>query len=718
VNTTGAVTDEHVGTAAVLQERPRAGGFRPDIEGLRAVAILLVVVYHAGVVWLPGGFVGVDVFFVISGFLIVSQLVREVDSSGGLGVGRFYARRVLRLLPAAAVVLAVTVVAAWWWLPATRLKSVGWDVVAANGYVLNYRLAWLGTDYRTAGGVPSPVQHFWSLGVEEQFYLVVPVLVVLCLVWGRSRRALVVVLVVVGGVSLWWSVRSTPVSPVWAYFGAPSRVWELAAGALLAVGAGAGVLAGRPAGWGVVLRCSGLGLIGFAGVSFGEATVFPGWLAGVPVLGAVLVIAGGCVSAAAEPVGSGVEGALGWSGGVLGHPVLGAIGARSYSWYLWHWPVLLIGPFVISREVGTFGKLVLVGVAFGLAALTFQMVERPMREAPGLRAYPVQAGMLGVGLTAVVVVLALLLPILPPRVSLGTDQVTALQLTGKGTARTRALAKQIKAAVKVVKLPANLTPSLKKAAGDDPAIVRNGCLISFSGTRTPRRCESYGDTSGRKTMVLFGDSHAAQWYPAMNVIAKQRKWRLAVFTKVVCSAADVKIYLDPVKGGYDECVTWRKATIARIRAIHPSVVVTTSLADRGDLIGVSGDVDDAWAKAWTTTTRKLVRAGTRVVYLNDTPSPKGDVPECLSVHPRAVQKCSQTRKLAAGSGRREMMTEAAAKAGATVVDTVPWFCTSTRCPVVVGNILVYRDGSHISTAYIRLLAPLLAERFKAGSKKR
>jgi peptidoglycan/LPS O-acetylase OafA/YrhL len=678
--------------------------FRPDIEGLRAVAILLVVLYHSGVRVFSGGFVGVDVFFVISGFLITSQLVREVDSSGGLGVGRFYARRVMRLLPAAVVVLAATLLAGWWWLPATRLRGLVWDVVAANGYLLNYRLAWAGTDYRTASGAPSPVQHFWSLAVEEQFYLVVPLLVLVTLVWWRSRQTLVVALALLSAGSLWWSIRTTPVSPVWAYFGAQSRVWELGAGALLALGAG--MLARRPAAVGAAIQWLGLGLIGFAVVTFGEATVFPGWRAGVPVLGAVLVIAGGGVGAAA----AGPD----WSGGLLGTTVLREIGARSYSWYLWHWPVLLIGPYALSREVGTGGRLVLVAVAFGFAALTFQVVERPLRAAPGLRARPLLAGAVGLGLTAGVLALALLLSILPPRISLGTGSVEAVALSGTGSARTKALAQKIKAAASVDNLPKNLTPALRKAAADDPSIYRNGCHLDFSDLRTPRRCESFGVAKARKTVVLFGDSHAAQWFPAMSAIAEREHWRLAVFTKGACSAADVMIYLPAVKRAYRECVSWRKSAVARIQKLHPALVVTSSNADGGDPQGLSGSLDSKWTKAWSRTMHSLTVGGTQVIYLNDTPWPKENVPDCLAQHPRSISVCAQSTKRAVGSARRSMMARAVVKAGATLVDPMPWFCSLKTCPVVVGNILVYKDESHISTVYARLLAPLLAERLKRG----
>ena len=218
-------------------------------------------------------------------------------------------------------------------------------------------------------------------------------------------------------------------------------------------------------------------------------------------------------------------------------------------------------------------------------------------------------------------------------------------------------------------------------------------------------------------MVLFGDSHAAQWFPALNAIAKQRHWRLAVFTKGACSAADVMIYLPAVKRAYRECVRWRTTSLARIRQLHPALVVTSSNADGGDPQGLSGSLDSKWTKAWSRTMQKLDGSGARVFYLNDTPWPKGDVPDCLAQHPRAVQQCAQSSKLATGSARRSMMARAVGKAGATVVDPMPWFCSLSSCPVVVGNILVYKDDSHISTVYARLLAPLLAERLKITGRR-
>jgi SGNH domain-containing protein len=285
-------------------------------------------------------------------------------------------------------------------------------------------------------------------------------------------------------------------------------------------------------------------------------------------------------------------------------------------------------------------------------------------------------------------------------------------LSGTGSARTKALAKKIKVASQLKNLPTNLDPALKNAAADDPSIYRNGCHLDFSDLVTPRRCESFGDTKSRKTVVLFGDSHAAQWFPAMTALAKKRHWRLAVFTKGACSAADVMIYLPAVKREYRECVSWRKAALARIKQLHPVVVVTSSNADGGDPQGLSGSLDSKWTKAWSRTATRLNAARTRVVYINDTPWPKGDVPECLAQHPRSVQTCAQSTKRAVGSARRSMMARAVTSAGASVVDPMPWFCSLSSCPVVVGNILVYKDDSHISTVYARLLAPLLSERLK------
>jgi peptidoglycan/LPS O-acetylase OafA/YrhL len=759
-------------------ERP---GFRPDIEGLRAVAILLVVAYHAGLTPLPGGYIGVDVFFVISGYLITSHLTREAAATGTLNITRFYAHRALRLLPAATLVIATTLTATWFWLPATRLKAITADAITANAYLINYRLAHLGTDYRTATTPPSPLQHYWSLAVEEQFYLLIPLLVLAAALLTRGPgtfRALTTTLIAaITAASLYQSITRTGPDPVNAYFGAPTRAWELGTGALLALlaprvvealrgrtGRGAppassplgalgsfgrsahpadrapagdaavpgaalpvaahasaypGPFRAQPDGMsqealratGVALRLAGLVAIAYAALRFGEATPFPGYHALVPVLGAVAVIAAGVLGPVTDDEDARPFGPLG-NPGLLGSPVLTAIGARSYSWYLWHWPCLMIAPYLLGRDLGVVARLVAVAVAFGLAALTYALVEKPVRNDAELRANPARAGILALGLTAAVVSLALIVPLLPARTSLGFGTASEVSLSGDASARAKALAAKIKAANGVQNLPANLTPSLKAAAFDDPSIYHDGCHVDLKPTVSPRYCESFGDKRSKKIVVLFGDSHAAQWFPAMDALAKKRRWRLAVFTKGACAAAAVRIYLPAVRRGYDECVTWRANAFARIRQLHPVLVVMSTNADGGNALGVSGSQDQAWVKAWQQTDQKLKARGTRIAYLQDTPWPKENVPDCVAQHPRAIQRCAQSEKQATANPRRAKVADALKGAGAIVVNPLPWFCDQNACPVVVGNILVYKDDSHISTTYAKLLAPLLSEQLK------
>jgi peptidoglycan/LPS O-acetylase OafA/YrhL len=672
---------------AEIAPRP---GFRPDIEGLRALAVLLVVLYHCGVKTFTGGFVGVDVFFVISGFLITSHLAREATETGRLRIGRFYARRALRLLPAATLVLVSTLVAAWIWLPPLRLPGIAQDALAAAGYVLNIRLIQVGTDYRSAGAAPSPLQHYWSLAVEEQFYLAIPLLVLVGLVLLRRRVILIALLSTLVTASFAFSVVTSRSSSVAAYFGAPTRSWELGAGALLAL-----TFTSRlPGPAATVLRWLGLAAILSAAILFDHTTPFPGWAAAVPVLGAVAVLAAGRTS----------------PGVTLRFPLLQFIGARSYSWYLWHWPVLVIAPYVLGYELALFEKLLAALLALGLAGLSYALVEQPLRQHERLRASSGRAGCFAVGLTAVTVTLALLTPGLPARQSQGEGEASALTLEGPPSARFQALTRRLEAAELTTALPRNLVPALDEAADDEPEISGNGCFVAVPDSSTPKRCESLGAAHSRFTVVLFGDSHAAQWYPAMSALAHRKHWRLAVFTKVMCSPADVHLYADAFHGDYRTCTDWRPDAIARIRGLRPDLVVMTSIADHMDLTQGNDDPDGTWARGWATTAAALRVKGTDLVFLADTPAAKTNVPECLSQHPKNIQQCAQDPAEAAGSDQRARIAAAVRGAGARVVDPTPWFCDLGTCPVVVGNTLIYRDDNHITGPYARLLAPLLAEK--------
>ncbi|GAB1693946.1 acyltransferase family protein [Krasilnikovia sp. M28-CT-15] len=664
---------------------PRAAApprHRRDIQGLRAVAVLLVVAYHCGAPLIGGGYVGVDVFFVISGFLITGLLLREVRETGRICVPAFYARRALRLLPAATVVIVATVAMSVLWLPPLRLPDILADAWHTAGYTMNYRLAVTGTDYLSAETDPSPLQHFWSLAVEEQFYLLWPPLLLAVV---RVRR--VPVAAVLGGLtaaSFLFSVWQTPHDTVWAYFGTHTRAWELGAGALLALGAGAAVRLGPRAAR--ALTTAGLAAIAAAAVMFTEATPFPGYAALVPVLGAAAVIAGGCARQAP----------------LLARPALQAVGRLSYSWYLWHWPVLAVLPFALGHPAARWQNALAALTALVLAALTYGLVENPVRRLPLLRRRPWYGIGAGLAMSALCVTLC---AVLTSAAAVGGGGYRAEPLP-LAESDAEALHQAIAAAVDLPAVPANLAPSLAQAARDEPRFYADGCGSSLREDMVKTPCE-YGDVTSATTVVLFGDSHAGHWFPALEAVARQRHWKLVVVVKSACSAADIAIYEPRLKRRFDECLRWRKAAYQRVHELHPALIILGSVGPSGHLLGVP-DQGTGWVDAWRHTVRQVSAPGTKVYFINDTPW-QVNVPECLSQHQDDPGACVHARsQVIRQPATRARVTAAVRALGASIIDPLPWFCTATRCPGVVGNILVYKDQHHISTVYSRLLAPLLS----------
>ncbi|MFC7275137.1 acyltransferase family protein [Paractinoplanes rhizophilus] len=644
--------------------------FRPDIEGLRAVAVLLVVAAHAGVPGLSGGYVGVDVFFVISGFLITSLLLREAGRRGRISVLGFYRRRAVRLLPAAAVVLVATLIAARIWLPTVRLGEYCRDALSAAAYVANLRFAAIGTDYLSADRPPSPFQHFWSLAVEEQFYLVWPLLILAAAHLWRRRRPLATVLAVLVVVSFVLSVTETARSAPWAYFGPHTRAWELGAGALLALGIVRLHRTPKALAW------AGLAAIVVAAVVFDDATAYPGWRALLPVAGAVAVIAAG-------------------GNRLLELRPMQTVGRLSYGWYLWHWPVLLIVP--IGSGVA---KALL---ALGLAWATYRWVENPLRHRPALRA----AGLsFGAALSATVGVVAVTLALLPHAVPAGARRADLRQTLASSAHPAQDLAAAIEASRRLGPLPANLTPALTRAARDRPRVWTDGCHADVPVTTAPAGC-FYGDPAGTETVVLFGDSHAAQWFPALDRLATERRWRLVELTKTSCSAADVPLWHDTLKREYTECTAFHRSAIARITALRPALVVVGSSFNYRPA-HPAADLAGQWRAAWDRTFAELRGSGARVAAIADTPYMGGSVPECLAEPANAghAANCTRSRRSTVrGPEQRRVFF------GYDVIDPTPWFCTDA-CPAVIGNLLVYRDSNHMTTTYARALAPLLGARLR------
>lgn len=683
----------------ILPQEPGTGqrtGFRPDIEGLRAVAVLSVVLYHAGVRPLTGGYVGVDVFFVISGFLITNRLFSELLVHRTLSVARFYARRITRLLPTASLVLVATLLGAWLWLPSIRLSAICLDALTSAFAGMNWRAATAGG--AGAGGAASPLWQFWSLAVGEQFFLVWPALLfVASLAWrwrrpSLSRVSVVVTLLAIGAGSLFLSVTQTRDAARLAYTGTHTRAWELAVGALLAIAASAiGRLRAPVA---AALTWLGLAAIVVSDVVFSDATEFPGYAAALPVLGAAAVVGGGC----AEPRSGAAS--------LLRLPPLRWLGTLSYSWYLWHWPILTIVPVALGRAPSTGLNLVLVGGALLVAAGSHVLVERRVRLRLGARTRPRRELALGLSLSVVVATAAVLVG-WTARDAVADDAPDTRAVVAAAHDPAATLAGLIARGVSAPAVPGNLRPAPARAAQDLPAVYPAGCHLDVPSVTSPDTCV-FGDPAGSSTMVLFGDGQAAQWFPALDQIAKRRHWRLVSYTKSACPVAAVLVARGDPGQPYTECSRWRDRTLAEIRTMRPEMVVMAG-ADDGVLVDASGDADHTWTWGWVTSLDKVRQPGTKLVVLQDTPHPKGDVPRCVSAHRTEVTQCVQPVEQAfPDPERRAMVAAAVSGTKATVIDPTPWFCAPAGCPVMVGDLLVYRDESHMSSAYAAMLAPVLA----------
>ena len=701
----------------------RTGGlrFRPDVEGLRAIAILLVVGYHAGLPFIPGGFIGVDVFFVISGFLITGLLVAEARSSGRVALASFWARRARRLLPAAVLVLVIVAVISWLVIPAIDHELVGGDIIAASLYVSNIRFAAQATDYLGAGRAESPVLHFWSLGVEEQFYLVWPLLVLVVAVVIVSRVALrtkllpslAAVLAVLGVLSFVLSLRLTSTSEPWAFFGTPTRAWEFAVGGLIAIGAAAGWAMPRQ------LRA----VAGIVGVMVLLATAarltadvpYPGTAAVLPVLGSALLLVAGTrrPGEAAAPTDT-----------LLGSWPMRSIGRLSYSWYLWHWPMLVLVAAWLGPQ-SVLARTALVVLALVPSALAFRFVERPIHHASFLVESPKRSLLLGAALSLVGVAAGLGLWLASgggafassaPAAS-ASENDTVRTPTGGGAA-TQSPAPKPSAgapALAPAKTGDAITPSPLKARDDLPSIYGDGCHAPIPAT-TWDTC-AFGDTESDTTIVLLGDSHAAQWFPALNAAATKNHWKVLVRTKSGCAAPDVTLYLRGQERPYTECDEYRAALFADLTGPdRPSLVLATSTQTESLVSRSSGErlagpaAQQEWRAGWTRTLTTLSKAGVPVVVLRDTPWPGTDMAKCVSQHLDDPSSCDlSTDELSPTTFDIDLVK---GLEGASAIDLTDSLCSGTTCPAVIGRYLVYRDDSHLTATYAASIASRLAAALK------
>ncbi len=679
---------------------------RPDIQGLRAVAVGLVVADHV-LGWPGGGFIGVDVFFVISGFLITGLLVRERATTGRISFRTFYARRVRRLLPAALVTLAVTAVVASLVFLGGRVQETLTDVLWAAFFGANIHFAVQGTDYFAQSAAPSMVQHFWSLSVEEQFYLLWPALVVLAfaLPLAAARRRGVLVLAVLGTVtvaSFAWSLYATATSPATAYFSTFTRAWELGVGALIAVSVTR--LQRLPASARAVLAWCGLAGVLASAVLIDEQTPFPGSAAALPVVSAGMLVAWGDT-----PGGPGAR----WA---LGSRPAGFLGAISYSLYLWHWPVLVLAGAALAPG----SPVIAVGVialSLVLASISHYCIEQPVlhtgwllsrRPVDDARARRVFFQARTVALATVVAgsVATCALVVVAPG---GGDEVDATAAAGRTSLAAATdrpdtltvLQQDIRVAASATVWPADLDPALDELPDYLTDQWAAGCLHVDEDNVDDCR---YGDPDAEQSVVVLGDSFAAAWLPALRTALDPAAWSVQSLTLGQCPNINATTTL--FGEVFEACVDHREWAIDRILEERPTMVVLTH-SWTAPLLDQSADRTQVFREGLTDVVQRIQESGAEVVLVGAPPGSESlqDCPTSLNGPADCVRGPADTY-----ATQRATEDQVAADTGARAIDPEQWFCAEGRCPTYVDRTPVYADGLHVTAEYAERIGPeLVAE---------
>jgi peptidoglycan/LPS O-acetylase OafA/YrhL len=683
----------------------RSDRVKPEIQALRAVAVGAVVIFHFWPARLPGGYVGVDVFFVISGYLIIGSLVREVGRSGRVHLIEFWARRARRLMPASIVTLLAVSTAIVLWVPQVSWIQFVREVGAAGAYVLNWVLAADSVDYLASQNAPSPVQHFWSLSVEEQFYVAWPLLIVIMALLARGRstasrqRLLTAALVVVVVASAIYSVIATQENQASAYFFTTTRAWEFGVGGLLAMSANR--LTNIPVRFASGMAWVGLVLIAVAASRFNATTAFPGLAAWLPVVGSLLVIAAGLPSS-------------GWSPSPLYRlrPVQWA-GDISYSLYLWHWPLLVIAPLALRHPSGTATKIILLIAALVISSASKRFIEDPFRQSDRLKTRG------------------------PWFATVSTVVITALILTGSlvwtGSMEAH-IAQSKKEALQAI---ASDGSSCLGASAFGPG--RTACLRPFAvnaltdpasaatdigqGVQVSDKCKQTAEDSEvivcqlgvldhpARHIALIGDSHAGVFLEPLGIYAKQHGWQVTTYLKTWCMGTGVPHVAAPDnldKSSVQSCARWGSSALQQIAA-DPTIdaVIFSNFTrhyDEGSLgtLGrpvTAADVISGW--------KSLMAVGKKVLVIRDTPvSVVALVPECVAEHLSDYDPCPTPRSAAVASADPQWAA-AQSTLGVTGIDLSDDFCDAAVCHSVIGGLIVYFDTHHLTATFARTMAPYL-----------
>ncbi|MGY0538766.1 acyltransferase family protein [Nocardioides sp. YJ-D4] len=667
--------------------------WRADVQGLRAVAVGLVIAGHAGLSGFEGGFVGVDVFFVLSGFLITTLLLRETDRSSRVSISQFYARRARRILPAATATMLVVLTYSAIVLPQTRTDQIAGDAGWAAVFLANVHFAKEAVDYFN-NAAPSPFQHYWSLSVEEQFYVVWPLLVLAVALWipkHHRRRAITALAALVAVVSLAWSLHATAADPTTAYFSTPARAFELAAGALLACVAGRLTRIKKP--YAAALGIAGVGTLVYATTNFSEATHFPGWHALVPVLATVALL----VAGPATPTG--------W---LLSKQPFRYLGDISFSLYLWHWPILILAPEAIPGG-GVRQLLIMLALILAASAASYHWIEMPFQRhkiphlTKGRRAlalWPAAAALALVAGTSSQAYAGYQVDVAKANAEEWfKENPDVLETDDKPV--TGVLKKTVKAAEEGAPLP----PEVEFDATDSWAERGGYCYAGYGETKLDGDCV-YGDGKAERTVAVVGDSHIGMWLPALDTLAERQHVKLVPFVKLGCAAYGVK--QKSSKMTVEECEDFRSWTNEQIAELDPDTIVVGArgMLDMEERDGVS--TEEQWREGVRHGVSAFEKVTPDVRVFADVPAVDSDPGECLSDARNLLEDCV-VKPDGTEVDSNEVTQEALEGTEAAYVDIVDLVCTE-RCPLVVGDVVTYYDDSHITATWVDRVTPALGKR--------
>ena len=647
--------------------------FRPDLQGLRAIAVSLVVLSHAGVSWLPGGFIGVDVFFVLSGYLITGLLIREFERTGRIDLLGFYARRLKRLLPALALMVAVTIGLAGWLLAPFEARAQLASAPYAATWTSNLYFTFTTFDYFDELASRDLFLHTWSLGVEEQFYLVWPLLLLALLLAGparrqvRSYRARVTVLGMVTLASLAFSLFLSSRSPTWAFYLMPSRIWQFSLGAIVYVALAPDSRALRLPGrelrllsWSShVAFYGGLLLVLGSALWLHPDLGYPGPWAVFPSVGAALVIAAGQNVTMQQP-------------GLLTHKSMVWLGDRSYSLYLWHWPLLMLGYSfgVQGRPVPIVGLILCALLA---AMISYKFVELPFWKGRYSVSGPARALLMSVLVMVSIPALQIHMPRLFPAEQAGFVENERLRI-------------------------------------ELPPIYRMGCDAWFHHSRVePCRFETVGAT---REVAIVGDSIGVQWFSMVPEVFHESDWNISVYTKSACAIVDEEFVYDRVGGVYEVCAEWRNSVIEQLELEQPEVIII------GNSIAYPFD-EKQWIDGARRVFQRLSQSASQVIVIPGTPTLGFDGPGCLARNwstsrQTVAESCvARDRTRRASKVTEHLQVASSHLENVHVLELNDLVCPEEECHALSKDgLLVFRDSQHLNDSFVRARAPLIRARLQ------